>query len=66
MVYKYPREETQVSLPEFMRTVSNKATRTHTEGHKVSYYKGRNLIGYNVELPSQPGGGVRSRCIRLV
>lgn len=66
MVYKYPREEIQVSLSEFARTVCNMATRTKAEGSRVSYYKGKNLIGYNVELPKRPGGGMQVKCMRLV
>ncbi len=66
MVHKYPREETEVSLPEFTRTVSNKATRTRVDGKRVSYYKGKYLIGYNVELPRRPGGGMQVKCVRLV
>lgn len=63
---RYQREETEVSLSEFARTVTNKATRTKADGSKVSYYRGRNLIGYNVELPKRPGGGMQVKCVRIV
>lgn len=63
---RYPQEETQVSLSEFARTVSNKATRTSADGRKVYYYKGRTLIGYNIELPKRPGGGMQVKCVRVV
>ncbi len=66
MGQKYPREETQVSLSEFARTVCNKATRTKANGSKVSYYKGRTLLGYNIELPHRPGGGMQVKCVRVV
>ena len=59
-----PRDEEIVSLSEFVRTVSNKATRTRAEGGRVSYYDGRRLIGYNLKLRGSIGGmGVK--CVRI-
>jgi len=58
-----PRDEEIVSLSEFVRTVSNKATRTRAEGKRVSYYAGRRLVGYSVDLgrPGQLG----FKCVRV-
>jgi hypothetical protein len=60
-----PRDEEVVSLSEFVRTVSNKATRTRAEGTRVSYYNGRRLIGYNVEFSRRPGSGMGVKCVRI-
>lgn len=54
------RQEMQVPLPEFVRTVSNRATRLYASGTKVSYYKGRFLIGYNIEVSRGP-----KKCVRI-
>ncbi len=60
-----PRDEEIVSLSEFVRTVSNKATRTRAEGTRVSYYNGHRLIGYNVELNRRAGTGLGFKCVRI-
>ncbi len=60
-----PRDEEIVSLSEFVRTVSNKATRTRAEGVRVSYYDGGRLIGYNVKLSGDGHGGMAVRCVRV-
>lgn len=60
-----PHDEEIVSLSEFVRTVSNKATRTCAEGKRVSYYNGHRLIGYNVEFTRRPGNGLGFKCVRI-
>lgn len=60
-----PHDEEVVSLSEFVRTVSNKATRTRAEGKRVDYYSGQRLIGYNLELSRRPGSGLGFKCVRI-
>ena len=56
--------ETQIRLPEFVRTVSNKADNIKSDGARTEYFRNNKLIGYTVQLPPHVGG-LGEKCVRV-
>lgn len=57
--------ETNVSLPEFVRAVSNGADSMHANDQRVDYFKDGYLIGYSILVPRDSRGGLGIRCVKV-
>lgn len=58
-------QETEVSLPEFVRSVSNGADSMSADGRRVDYFKDGHLIGYSTIRPRNSLGGMGIRCVKV-